>query len=254
MFDNPIATGLDAYTQQKSLQKEIELKNAEIDKIKSDTVGQDLDNEFKDKTMAARVEAENLANSLTKQQIAKVNDERGKIKAEIKKIAAETDSEVAKKLLYEAEARLDDMKAEEIVELLPYQKLLMEAQTDAQKASAAASWAKAAIDKGLFEAGYVDKQIDLLAEEIRKEHGLADNEEAQAALTQFKASVRNGTAITVPPGSSKAKVYWTYLVDKFYQSMAITGECLSGLSGVAGIVVGAGLKGAADNVKKTPPS
>lgn len=182
---NPIQQGLDNILAVKSLQKDIELKNAQIDKTKADTSSVGLDNEWKDKTMDARVEAQTLANNATKEQIELVKTNKRKAEEEIKKVIAETDNELAKKLLIEAQTNVAKASEKEILEMLPYKKLLTEAQTQAQKAAAAASFVKAAIDRKLLNEGYFDQQIKLMSEN-------AKNAEYQAALNGFKLSVKTG--------------------------------------------------------------
>ena len=246
-FGNPV----EAFYQTRAAQKNIELANAQIDKIKADTQGVELDNEFKDKTMAARTESESLKNSMTRAQIKEINANRDKITAEIKKVAAETDSEIAKKMLYEAETNLHDMEAKEIAALLPYKQLLMDAQTDAQKAAAAASYARSAIDNGLFEAGYVDNIIDQQCAEYRATLAGAERQEYEAAIAEFKSNLRNGKAIDLSKyeGKPVAKALAKFM-NAFYQDTALLGEAIGGVQGLAGVAVGAALK---NNPASEPP-
>lgn len=155
-FQNPIQAGLSA----ELTKSEIELKQAEKSKVESETSGNQLDNEFKQKTMQARVDAEELKNGLTKEQISKVNSERGQIDASIKKTIAETDNELLKSALIQAQSALTHIQAQQIVALLPYQQLLSSAQTDAQRASASYNLAQAMVQNGLLEKGYVEKTIE----------------------------------------------------------------------------------------------
>ena len=143
---NPVQQGLENFLATRSFEKDIELKNAQIDKMESETASIGLDNQFKDKTLDARVKAQELSNSLTKETIEKVMKEKESVVVNIKKTIAETENEYAKKLLIDAETNLKNMSAQQITELLPYQKLLMEAQTEAQKAAASAAYMKAAIE------------------------------------------------------------------------------------------------------------
>lgn len=184
-FVNPLSAGYGALVQNRTLEKDIQLKNAQIDKIKAETAGIGLDTEWKDKTMDARVEAEGLSNALTKESIEKVKKERDKMDAEIKKIHNEAETEIAKKAALEAQKLLDEAKYQEITELLPYKKLLMEAQTEAEKASAALAYANAAYQRKLIDDGYVDAIISQATAGARER-------EAQAIAEEIKNAIHTG--------------------------------------------------------------
>lgn len=166
--------------------KDVQLKDAQIDKLKEDTTGVQLDNEFKEKTMKARVDAQELANSLTKEQKEKVKAETSQVYENIKKTQAETQNEYLKSFLIQAQKNLAEMQAKEIAYLLPYKQLLMEAQTIAQRATASAQFLKAAIDQKLLNGGQVDALIDKAKAEAR-------DADARAAMDEFKSAIHNGT-------------------------------------------------------------
>lgn len=185
-LENPLAGVASTFMQARSMQKDIEMKNAQIDKLKADTASVGLDNEWKDKTMDARVEAEKLANELTKEQKAKIVDERKQIAENIKKTIAETDNEIAKGLLINAQTRVSNAQADEIIAMVPYKQMLMEAQTEAQKAAAAASFINAAIQQKLLDEGAITAQIEKAKSE-------AKSAEEKAQLDEFVTSIRTGT-------------------------------------------------------------
>ena len=153
---NPIEvasrTGL-ASAQARSLEKDLELKNAQIDKLREEETGLKLDNEFKDRTLSARAEGVELANNLTKEQISQVKQEIEESKKRVGKLIEETKSEVERQGLIVAQKTLAQAQEKEIVELLPLKKNLIEAQTQAQKAAASASYAHALYEKGLIDSG-----------------------------------------------------------------------------------------------------
>lgn len=187
-IENPLAGAFEGYMQSAQL----ELTKAQADKVRSETDSTFLDNEFKTRTMETRIEAEKLANSMSKEQIAKINDERKQIAENIKKVIAETDNEVLKGALIQAQTNVQEMQAKEIAELLPYHKLLMEAQTDAQRAQASLAMANAAIQKGLLDGGYVDKMLSDLEATIRQKSSAADAQDAVARLNQIRANMKTG--------------------------------------------------------------
>ena len=189
---NPLQQGLEGYISAKSLQKDIELKNTQIDKIKADTANIGLDTEFKDKTMDARVEAENLGNMLTKENIEKIKKEKRQVEANIEKLIAETKSENERAGLIVAQKMLAKASEKEIVELLPYKRLLMEAQTTAQKAAAAASFAHEAYERKLLDSGYIDKMTERMDAEIARLKTAKEREEAIAAREKWITSIKTG--------------------------------------------------------------
>lgn len=192
---NPLQAGMEGYMSMRAASKDIELKNATIDKIKSETTGVDLDSEFKEKTMNARVDSVNLGNSLTKETINKVKEEKKLVLERIKQTIEETKSEIEKRGMYAAQAALDRAKEKEIVELLPYQKNLYEAQTLAQKAAAAASFAHALYEKRLLESGYVDKMIESMDAKIKLVGTQEEREQALKVRDKFITAVKTGELV-----------------------------------------------------------
>lgn len=232
-MSNPIQAGLDAMIQNQQsalLKSQIEKTEAEKNKIEADTDSTKLDNEFNERTMEARVEGQKLANSLTKAQLAEISDNRKLIAENIKKVAAETENEQERKYLIQAETNVRKMEAKQIAELLPLQKLLVEAQTKAQKASASLAFMQAAIQQGLLESGYVDRQIELLDGQIRASGLAADNAEQVKQLNEFKAAIRSGRYSEWMLGDDAT---WLQkqtgrLFDGIYSTMSALSESIAG--------------------------
>lgn len=226
-MENPLQAGLNAGISVKSLQKDIELKNAQIDKLNADSSGVKLDNEFKEKTMSARVEGEKLANEMSKEQIENVKKQREQIEADIKKKIAETESEQERKALIVAQTAVQKATEKQLVELLPLQKNLMEAQTEAQKAAAAASYANALYQNKLIDSGYIDEMV-------RAQKGVADNAAAQAAINQFKNAVKHGNIFTIDEGDNFIEKGGKQLINGLFNDVSIIAEALTG--GLQGIL------------------
>lgn len=210
---NPIVSGLEALTQglnARLAQSQIDKTQAEKNKIESETDINKLDAEYMEKTMQARVEGQKLANELSKEQIAKIGEEKKQIIESVKKTIEETKNEQLKGLLIKSETKLNDAKSQEIAELLPLQKVLIEAQTDAQKAAASLSFAQAAIQKNLLDAGYVEKQIDEIEAKIKQSESSTDANEAIAWLNQWKANMRSGN---IYPTNTNSKIM--NIINKF---------------------------------------
>lgn len=226
-FDNPLSAGFEGATAAMSLKKDIELKNAQIDKLSQDTEGVRLDNEFKDKTMKARTEAEELKNSLSKEQIENAKKERQRIEQDIKKKIAETESEQERKSLIIAQAAVQRASEKEILELLPYKKLLTEAQTEAQKAAAAASFAHAMYEREMLDSGYID-------ELARAQKGIADNAAAQSAINQWKDAVKHGNVYAINDDDFFLTKAGKHFLNGLFNNVSMVGEALTG--GLAGVL------------------
>lgn len=194
---NPIQAGIDTGMKKSLQDAQIENIEAQTTKIKADTDVSVLDAEFKRKTMDARVEGENLANDLTKVQIDKIEDERSEICERIKNIAQNTKTEAARELLLYAEEKLRTAQAREIVELLPYRKALMAAETQYQKAAACLATWNALYQLDLVRYDYVAKEVELLSERIRHESTEADKAIMEKDILEFKKRVRSGQSIDV---------------------------------------------------------
>lgn len=233
---NPLQAGLEGMQLGKNLelvQKQIEKTAAEKNKIESETDSAKLDNEFKKQTMQARVEGENLANTLTKAQIDKIDDERKQIVENIKKTIVETDNETLKGLLIKSETKVNDAKAKEIVTLLPLQENLIKAQTDSQRASAALSFAQAAIQQGLLDAGYVELQIDEIQARIKQSESSANASDAIAWLNQWKANMRSGNVFSTDTGSEFFNTINKFM-NPFVGALTTFGDIITGP--IAGIL------------------
>lgn len=240
-YQNPASAGIGAFTELTSLAKDIQLKNAQIDKLSEEATGTKLDNQFKDMTMSARAEGVELANNATREQIAEVKSRVKVNEEEVKKKIEETKNEVEKRGLIMAEtvlAKANAGKAEaeskSILELLPLQKLLSKAQTEAQKASASASYASAAINKGLLDSGYVEKQIDSIVADIAQKDAVAKSAEAQRAINDWKLSVRNGTVFDSSSYGTGVQRVLAQLTDGFFGMVSTMSEAVGG--GLSGFI------------------
>lgn len=240
-YENPASAGVGAFAQLTSLAKDIELKNAQIDKLSEEATGTKLDNQFKDMTMNARAEGVDLANNATREQIAEVKSRVKVNEEEVKKKIEETKNEIekrglimAEKMLAKANAGKAEAESKSILELLPLQKLLTKAQTEAQKASASASYASAAINRGLLEAGYVDKQIDSIVADIAQKDASAKSAEALKAINEWKLSVRNGNTFDISSYPTKVQSVLAEAMNGFFGMVSTLSEAVGG--GLSGFV------------------
>lgn len=152
---------------------------ANTEKLRADTEGQKIDNAFQQTTFDARLRSVELTNNLTEEKIGEVNANRSLILENVQKVIAETANENERKHLIQWETKLKEASAEQILALLPFQKLLMSAQTEAQKANALAQTMHAMYEKRLIDAGYIENQISAM------------RTQAAAAMKQANAAERN---------------------------------------------------------------
>lgn len=242
---NPLAAGLAGYMSMRGQEKQIELQNAQIDKIKAETENVGLDTEFKDKTMAARVEAEKLANSLTKETISKIQEEKKQVIANTKKLIEETKTEVERQALIAAETAVQKATEKQIVEMLPYQKLLVQAETQAQKAAAAASFAHAMYERRLLESGYIDKMNEKMDEEIKKLGTENEREKALAARDKFITAIKTGELLH--SDNKAVQVFYDYICNYPLKFLTTVGTVFDDFSS---LILAGGIGKAAAGFKK----
>lgn len=229
--------------QEKLNDAQINDLNASAEQKKADTAlkGQEFDwnNIFND----LRKRSEELSQNLTEEQIKNVIETREQIRQSIKKAIAETENEYEKKFLIQAQTNLEKLNAQQLVELLPYHKALLAAQTDAQKAQASLAYAEAAIKKGLLDEGYVFAVMDELAAKVKTmEHQLPgiDSENArkaaEAAVAQWKSALRTGNLpdSMISTGIPKVdhilnKYFFSWFFSSIYTVGDMVGAPLSGI-------------------------
>ena len=228
-LSNPVMTA----KQTELMNKQIDKLQSDIDKQNAERAGLILDNQFKSDTLSAREAGVNLANKMSEEQIKLVEKQRDDISASIKKKEAEVKTETARLGLIEADKWLKSASAQQIVELLPYHKLLMSADTTAKKAAAAASFANAAYQNGLISSGYIDKLCDNVAADIEQSKAGTRNQNAIAAVNEFKASVKNGNIFDTSNPDFKGDKFLGNLINGLFYDLNVIGETLTG--GLAGV-------------------
>lgn len=171
--------------QESLADSQIKKTNAEIDKIDAETGSINLDNEIKSATKQATIEAAELDNQLTRSKRVQIDKELDEIDARISKMASETKTESDKQALLQAQSLFARANASQVVALLPYQKMLMEAQTEEARNAAALAAAHTAYQNHLINDGYIDAFISNMRSE-------ASSAESKAELDAIKAGLRTG--------------------------------------------------------------
>ena len=141
--------------QAKDVEAGAKLKSTQAAKAEVETEGVQLDNEFKQKTMDARVKSESLQNDLTVEQVKRVREEIPVLKKKLEEMSQGIKESEQRIALEKAQEILADANAYQIVAMLPYYQLLTEAQTSAQKAAATLSCVQAAYQNKLISSRHI---------------------------------------------------------------------------------------------------
>lgn len=169
--------------QLKLLDRQADLTSAQEGKTRSET---DLNTQliaFNDEINPLRKEAQEVSNSLGRATEKKVYAECDKISEDMKKIAAETETEATKQMYNIAAAGLADARAQEALALLPYSIALKKAETAQAKAMARLYGLQAMYQNRLINDGFLD--------------ALIAGQEANADMQKVKARIKSGKAFTV---------------------------------------------------------
>ena len=152
--------------QEKQLRIQEKLVDAQARKANAEAGLSEIDQQYRASYNEILQSGMKLSNSLTAQNIEQVRANIGKIDQEVEllKKQAKTEEEkaaltLAQRYVQESLKNKTDQEIRNMVTLLPFQQALMSAQTDAAKASAAASFAEAAYKQGLLDSGYIDGMV-----------------------------------------------------------------------------------------------
>lgn len=196
-------------TQLRAMRASIAKTEADTKNVNANTTNVELDNEFLVSTMNARVRASELANNLSDAQRRQIEEGLPLIRQNLAKVIQETKTEAERTMLVRWQAILNEKNADRVAALLPYEKVLMEAQTESQKASAALSMMQAAYQNKLIDEGYIEAQIETMRKQaeasVRSSFASMKSAEAQevvanvnAALGEFKNAVFLGKIFSNP--------------------------------------------------------
>ena len=176
----------------QSMKAGVDLTKANADKATADaelarqtSKNRSYELDFLQKTEQYRVESLELYNSLTRTQASKLSQDIDESLSRISLMAKQEDTEASKFAANMAQAALSDATVKQICEMLPYNKLLAEAQTENQKAAAALSWINAAYQQKLIDSGYIDEFVKLMRSQAR-------SADASATVAEIAASIRSG--------------------------------------------------------------
>lgn len=154
-----------------------------------------ISNDFAAATAAAREESINITNDVSRATLSKVYTEMDEIEARTKKLIEEAKTEDERRDLMSAQSYLARANAHQVLAMLPYNQLLVQAKTAAEQASARLSIVNAAYQQGLIDNGYLDALTDAVKSDARSKDAIAE-------MNEIRAAIRNGTYGTEPTGSA----------------------------------------------------
>lgn len=194
---------------------------ASTSNIVADTAGKSLDNAFRERTLETRIRGAELANNLTDAEIGQINDNRDLIRENINKVINETHNEAMKSFLIDAQTSLASAQANQIASLLPYQQLLMSAQTVNQQAAATSSFLNALYQKRLMDKGMIEATIDSVWK-----HSQAAVTSANAAKKQAETSASIADS-QIAANNASARASNSAAALQEYKNMVFRGESFS---------------------------
>lgn len=180
------------------LESEKEEKDASAAEKRSNTSLNEQLLAFNSDLNPLRLEAQEVSNNLGRSTVSKINAECDEIASNMRKIAAETETEATKQMYNIAAAGLADVQAQQIVELLPYSIELNKAQTEQAKALARLTALQAMYQKRLINDGFLD--------------ALISSEQNNADMNRLMARIKSGKAFTVDDNTVLAKC-WNFFAE-----------------------------------------
>lgn len=174
--------------QMKSLQADIDKTKADTDNTKAQTKGFELSNAWIDREKQAKIDSQRSGIELNDSRISEINQGISESKVRIDKLISETNEVEERTRLEVSQRLLNQANAKRIEELLPFEKLLLDAKTTAEVASAEQAFANAAYQNGLISNGI----IEFTAQKLQAEGVVA---EVKAQLADDKYHTNEDTVV-----------------------------------------------------------
>lgn len=187
-----MTSAVQAALQAKQLQIQENLAKSQERKNNAEAEATEISNDYAAEYNQLRNEGQKLLNDLSIEQKKEITTKIANIEEATNLLKKQAATEEERKNLTMAEAALKrsmkdktDAERQQIVELLPFQKAMMEAQTENQKAQATLAFINAAYQKKIIDSGYVDDMA-------RKMKSEADSAEAFAAVNTVTKKLKAG--------------------------------------------------------------
>ncbi len=182
--------------QERQLKIQEKLAESQARKNNAEAENKEIENKYADEFNTLRNEGIKISNSLSDAQIDQIGKNIEKMEEEIAKIKKEAATEEERRLLTIAETSLKkamkdktETERKQIVELLPYQKALMSAQSDNQRAQASYALVQAAYQQGLIDNNYIESLV-------RATNNKADETEVRKIAGQIENNLKTGNWFT----------------------------------------------------------
>lgn len=222
-----------------NVKADIELKKSQASLNRSQAASLEQNIWFDQILFDARKQGAELGNKLTSEQIDNAREQRKLITEQIALAIKQAATEDEKRLLTQAQTALHYAQEREILELLPFRQALAEAQTEQARQAAKLSAVSVAYQSGLIERGELDKRIELVEQQIRREASSAELQEANALIADFKQRIRNGEVYPVDEAAKwyefgkRATNAKNRAMNSLVREVSIMGEALTGGLGPA---------------------
>lgn len=141
--------------QMKLMNKQADNIEADTNKKKSETAGQNISNEFAAELAKVSIDVQKSVRDLNRQEINDINSRIDERVASIQKMLKEVENYQSEMELRASQILLNNASAYRIAELVPYEKLELQARSESERAAAQASLAHAAYENGLINGGYI---------------------------------------------------------------------------------------------------
>lgn len=171
--------------QKDALEADASNKRAEALERESNTRVNNVNADFLERTLDARVEAESLKNDIsraTEKQIYKAIDQA---ESSIKLQAEQAQTEESKRILNMSSAVLNNARAQDIVLMRPFLQAEFTARTEQERAAAKHMAVAAAYQQGLIDSGMIEAAV-------RETNSSADASEAKADYDRTMKLVNSG--------------------------------------------------------------
>lgn len=211
----------------ENLRADAELKDAQ-------RKGQEFINEVNELTKDVQIQQKKANLDFSQKQLQEIDKKMEQMDEDINLKREQANTELAKQAyslvqqaVGRASARLMHTQANEIVQMLEYNKRLSEARTMHEKAAAGLAGVQAAYQNGLITGGYIDKLI----EKVGAEAGIKLNEQQ---ISDINTALRTGDYSNTKI-NNKSLFQQIFTSEGFVQAATIFLDNFNPLSGLIGI-------------------
>ena len=145
--------------QMKAMQADIDKTEADTKNTQANTANIEKRTEWIDALSQAEVESKTAGAELDRNKIREIDANISRAEAEVVHLIEQAKTEEEKRELMLTQEVINRASAQRIQELLPFEKLLMSAQTDSERAEAEYKLAMTAFQNRLINSDYIDNVI-----------------------------------------------------------------------------------------------